>query len=556
MRDPLLTSVPLNTRARHFLVVVIALIALAAFIVAERLWAYDKPIQRDVSIYAVIGHEHLAGRPLYSDLLELRPPAVMLSFAGAEAIAGYGRPSVLLLYLLTAITTLLGVYYAASAGGIAGGLWAASFWAVLCGSYGLEAGEPNTEAFMNACLVWAFALWVRAGDARHRWRRTLIIGALFALASLYKHVAVVVPMLLAIVHVLLPPPGEHGRQRALADVAVIGGVGVGVWLLVSGYFAATGRFEIFREVMTGVSLDYAAADDVSFADERPGAVAVIARNIVAPLRGEAEFLVNMLNPLAVVAALGGMVGIFRNPRPWAFLLAFGLAAWIAIALPGQFYDHYYQLLLPPLIIGAGWTLGWLHAAAAGSALRWVAQVAGAVTLSLLIVSQLPFYRANAAGEWKGTTTDAESRAAEALAREIDGWLAPGETFYEWGGYPALYVYSGRSAPTGILMMNWFLHGRLADRLSERVIADLDRTKPELLVIAKKKWPENPDESAVSRWLIEHYDPLPAAYDRGPFALRVRRGGRLQARLQPARGTKFLLTAPSERLVAAIPAPRQ
>jgi len=523
------SSKSINVRA-----VAIVLIALAALIVAERLWSYDKLIERDVSIYAVIGHELLGGRSLYSDLPELRPPAVMVTYAIGEAIVGYGRHTLLLLYVTATISTLLGVYYVASAGegGATAGLWAAAFWAVLCGSYGLQAGEPNTEVFMNACLTWAFGLWVRDDETSPRMNRWLAIGALFALASLYKHMVVVCPMLLAMVHIAFPtaePQCGSRRRGALIDVAVVAAVGVGVWGLVTSYFALTGRFEIFREILTGRSLDYAASYNV-LAGERPGAVSVLWRNFCAPLRHTGVFIPNMLNPLAVLAGLGGVSGFFSNRRRWALLFAFAVATWFAIAAPGQFYGHYYQLWLPPLIIGAGWTIGLLKSVAAKRRLNWLPQIVGGAVLSLLIWQQLPFYRMNAAGDWT-PLEGPEAIAAEPLSREIDSLLAPGETFYEWGGHPSLYFYNQRRAPSGVLMVWWFLKGRLSARFSRQVVVDLERTQPELLVVEKKLWPENPTENAVSDWLEERYYPLSENNERGPFALYVRRGGSLEARLR-------------------------
>jgi 4-amino-4-deoxy-L-arabinose transferase-like glycosyltransferase len=509
----------------------VILTTLAAFILLEGVWSYRRPIHRDVSIYAVIGHEMLRGRPLYSDLLELRPPAVMVTYAAAEAVLGYGRHTILTLYVAASVVAMLGIYYAASArgGGRMAGLWAAAFWAALSGSYVLEAGEPNTEVFMNACLAWAFGLWLRSDEISSRTRRMLAVGALFALASLYKHVVIVCPALLAAAHVLLPPAaGRGGRRRALADVALIAAVGVGVWAGVFGYFAATGRADIFSKMMVGASLDYAAAGNASFAVARPGALRVIANNILAPLRGEAEFLLDMMTPLVLTASLGGAVGIFRQPRRWGFLLAFAVATWIAIALPGQFWGHYYQLWVPPLAVGAGWALASLRAA--GRRAGRLAHTAGAVVLLLLLATQLPLYRANAAGDWASVEYD-ETLWPEPLARELDTLLAPGETFYEWGGNPALYFYNGRRAPSGILMVEWFLRGALSAQLSQQVISDLEREQPELLVVAKKVWPANPDDNPVSRWLSGRYYPLSEQNERGPFALYVRRGGNLEARLR-------------------------
>lgn len=531
-----------NTAAGRVRVTSMVLIALAAFIVFEGLWAYRRPLHRDISIYAVLGHELLRGRPLYSDLLELRPPAVIVTYAVAEAIAGYGRHTFFLLYVTASILTLLGIYYAASTGGggATAGLWAAAFWAALSGTYRLDAGEPNTEVFMNACSAWAFGLWLRLGkEGSGRLRIALIVGALFALGSLYKHVVVICPLLLALAHVLFPPPGDQGRRRALVDVAVVAAVGVVVWALVSVYFTVTGRLEIFREVLVGRSLEYAAAGYASSAAEHPSVAGVIVRNILAPLHRQVLFLPKLLIPLGALAGLGVASRLLKSTRRRAFLLAFAAAAWIEIALPGQFYGHYHQLWFPPLAVGSGWAIAAMEEAA-GERRKWswLAQAAGAATLSFLIASQIPLYRMNAAGDWSPIEYD-EFLTAEPLAREIDSLLAPGETFYEWGDNPMLYIHSGRTPPSGVLSIWWFLGGRHSAQLSERVVNELERAQPELLVVMKSTWLENPSRHPVSKWLVERYRPLPGNNERGPFAIYARRGGCLEARLAGDRDGKWL-----------------
>jgi hypothetical protein len=37
------------------------------------------------------------------------------------------------------------------------GLWAVAFWTVAAGDLALQANQPNTEVFLTACLIWAFA---------------------------------------------------------------------------------------------------------------------------------------------------------------------------------------------------------------------------------------------------------------------------------------------------------------------------------------------------------------------------------------------------------------
>lgn len=518
-----------NYARAHFPAII--LLILASLIVVGSLWTLRKPLNRDVSIYAVIGHELLAGRPLYSDLLEQRPPATMVSYAITEAVAGYGPHTIYLLHVTVAVITLLGIYYAASAfeGGAIAGLWAAALWVAVFNSLALEAGEPNTEVFLNACLTWAFALFVRARLNAHWWRRALVIGALFALASVYKHIAVVCPLLLAAAHVAFPLDGSN-RRRALAEVGVIAGVGALAWALLFGYFAATGRFQIFRAMMIGFNLDYAAGQGTIPASERPTAFIVLLRNIFAPLRGEAELFLDLLTPLALICAAGILCGIWgRRRRAWAMLAAFAVAAWIEIALPGQFFLHYFQLWLPPLLIGTGAAIGLTSRLPVKQLKGWLPHAVGVAVVLLLTLPQLPSYRVLAAGDWS-KISGAEALSVEPVAREINTLLAPGETFYEWGANPGLYFWTQRRPPTGVLVVTVLLHGSLSGELSERVVADLQRTEPELLVITKRNWPAKPTDNVVVNWLIEHYQPLPGGPDRGPFALWVRRGSALDTRL--------------------------
>jgi len=153
------------------------LAGLSLVIAVMRLHTYNEPFERDITSHAVIAHEMLAGRQLYSDLWDSKPPAIFVTYAIADALVGYGPRSVYFLGVAAAVITLLGAYWAGSAyGGRAGGLWAAAFWAVICSDLRLWANQPNIEVGMNACLVWAFALMVRADTKKLQLRRWLGIG--------------------------------------------------------------------------------------------------------------------------------------------------------------------------------------------------------------------------------------------------------------------------------------------------------------------------------------------------------------------------------------------
>ena len=98
---------------------VAALAGLCALIFFLRLHTYDEPLERDITIYAVIAHEMLDGKALYSDLWDHKPPAIYVTYAAAELIAGYGRDSIFLMNVAAALATLFACYFAGSAAGFA-----------------------------------------------------------------------------------------------------------------------------------------------------------------------------------------------------------------------------------------------------------------------------------------------------------------------------------------------------------------------------------------------------------------------------------------------------
>src|SRR5437868_2800200 len=222
-----------------------ALAGLCALIFFARLHTYSEPLERDLTTYAVIGHEMLCGKTLYTDLWDHKPPAIYLTYAAAELIAGYGRDSIFLLNIAAGFATLLACYFAGSAagGGRLGGLIAAGLWALVSGDLTIQGNQPNTEAFLNVFLTSGFAILLRAWKCNLALPAALLTGLFFAVASLYKHIAAVEAALLGLAYFTWPASGS--RKKALANVAVIAVTGALAWGLVFSYFAAQGRDKAF-----------------------------------------------------------------------------------------------------------------------------------------------------------------------------------------------------------------------------------------------------------------------------------------------------------------------
>ncbi|MEI8341839.1 MAG: hypothetical protein WCH43_09940, partial [Verrucomicrobiota bacterium] len=183
--------------------VVWILAGLCLLIALARWHTYDEPTDRDTGGYAVIAHEVLNGERIYDGvLLDQKPPAIHFTYGVAEWLAGYGRLQVYLLSVAAAIATLIGFYFSGKVigGSRSAGLWAAVFWVAVSGDLVLEANQPNSEVFINAWTV--FGLIFLFGNLRGMipWRQALLAGICFAMASLYKHVVVVIPMFVGLAY--------------------------------------------------------------------------------------------------------------------------------------------------------------------------------------------------------------------------------------------------------------------------------------------------------------------------------------------------------------------
>jgi len=485
-----------------------ALIGLCALIFVLRLHTYDEPLERDLTTYAVIAHEMLNGKSLYADVWDHKPPAIHVTYAAAELVAGYGRRSIFLMTVLATIGTMFSCYAAGRAigGGPIPGLLAATLWAIVSGDIAFEGNQPNTEVFLNCFLTAGFAIVVRSGKNGLGPGWAALAGVFFAVASLYKQIVIAQIALVAIAYLIWPLGGS--RKRALGAFAIIAGVGAAAWGAVFGYFALAGHYKAFIDAVFTYNRWYSA-------------------NVWHKNFNTAPFIITpdglwILCCLGGLAAIGAALGAIFGPRRlWPLLIAFAIGAQIAVLLPGWFFQHYYQLWLPPLVIGASWTIATL-ARILPSRLEWLAHATAAVAVVTLSCVEAPYYNVPAK-MWSVRKYGGVFVATDTLAHDIDRLLLPSETFYEWGNESGLYFTSRRRPPSGIFFSYPMQDGPLANALAQRVRDDLESTKPELMVVAQeaKRRPDSAVE--LVDWCKENYRPI---YETEMFLLLVRKGGRL------------------------------
>ncbi len=529
----------------------VILLALAGVMASLRLRTFDEPLEFDLTLYATVGHEMLLGRKLYSEIWDQKPPAIHTTYMLAEAAFGYGPRAVYALNVTAAVWTLLAVFAAGCAfpPGRLSGLWAALFWTLVSDNITLQANQPNTEVFMNAFTATAFALWLRARRGPGV-VRVVIAGLCVALATMYKQVIVAPALLWAAVDVALPPEGTSRVRRLLAAVGLVLVV-AGAWVALAAYFSADGRWSDFYDTVVLYNRNYAGDGPI--------------RNLIfafRPYRFLGPFVEAAPLTCLLVAAGATTALLMRDApaRPWALWTAYAAGAWVAVHAPGKGFPHYFQLLLPPLAIAAGASVGQLRATFSAYATPfrpWLGAVARVGPLALAVVAALQLaygsyhsYR-HPAHEWARRKYGFFFHDVEALGRKIGELLKPDETLFVFGDVrPGLYWFSQRRPAAGVLFNDPLLGGPIQERMIERTLKQLKANPPEIVVFAVMSLnddraeyyvpaqPVDATKHPVSAWVLEHYERRSDLEltdranrpDRDAIAMQVyvRKGGRLQA----------------------------
>jgi hypothetical protein len=408
---------------------------------------------------------------------------------------------------------------------------------------GTQANEANAEVFMNACTIWAFALLARADQGSGWLPRAVLTGAALALASLYKPITVVSAALLALVHVALPPAGVQARRRALAQAAVMAGVGVLTWAALCAFYAAAGRFADFYGTVFAYNRFYAGS---VLGNIRLG----LTRTTLLPA------CVYPFVGLAGAGVLGLLADLGRRPRAWVLWVALLVSGHLETCLPGKFWPHYYQLWFPPLVVGAGWGV-----VALGRALvrllrfvgrignpsgrianpsyekKWhgrLAPLPGALCLAYVVCFAGPRFPLSA-DEWSVRKYGPASLQVRDVARVIETrLLEPGESFYQFGPHSELYFLTGRRPPSGIIFyLAWMFDGPLGQTFSDRQFRQVTENRPELLVVHRPLMALAPPHA---HRVLTNYEPIEGYLDeplRAEYSLWALRGGALAGRLRKA-----------------------
>ena len=419
---------------------VVTLALLAACILGMRVHLYTQPLDRDITNYAVLAREWATGRPLYTDLWLHSPPGIVWVYRVTQILVGDGPQQMFALGLTCAVTTLLAVYAAvvAATQSRVAGRWAALLWMLFSGSLSLQCSQPNCEAPMVTCLAVALALLLqRPSKAWQRYTLLGVAGLLLALDSLIKQITLPLTAGVALSMIVWPLPSIT-RRRALLEAAVLLAGTLVAWLGLFLQLKLNGTFAAFWELNFTFNFAYSRVSGSS------GMLANLV-HIWKPWPHPADFDRRwLLVMLGVTTLIGCSAQSNISAYARGLVAATAAGSLLALALPGNFFWHYYQLILPNICIATG-----LVAAVPFGWNKLRSTLLGAVTIVVFYFNARHYTLTPT--QWTLLEFhDPIDVLCVQLQTDLKALLGPGQTFFEWGDEPQLFFYANRPSPTGYL----------------------------------------------------------------------------------------------------------
>jgi len=416
--------------------------------VASRALGLARPcLSDDEATYCVVGREMLAGRVLYRDVVDHKPPLIYFTYAATQAVGG-PEGGMRLLHLLTALVVfatalLIGRatrFARAGDGGDGGGdadriaLFAALLYVVFSTTlFDFDAQAANCELYMMLPLTASVVVYLGAVTRGFRPPRLAAAGALVGLAMLYKYQAAVqLPLYalhLAWVHRRRPANIAAGWVALGAGLAAVLAAAVGLMRLggawSSAWFWFRFNFAYIKEGLNPAEVAARAAARVSYG--------------VAP----ALFLWILGVRAALAAARRPDAAAAADPaRVDRFLAGWLLVSGLAVTAGGRFFGHYFHQVTAPLAALAAPEAARLWRTRRGLVVAGIG--IPAVAFFLLGVGHTRMMAA--AG-----VPDPDYAAIAAFIRARSG---PADPLVVWGNAPVLYFEAQRPLGTRFVFSNY------------------------------------------------------------------------------------------------------
>jgi 4-amino-4-deoxy-L-arabinose transferase-like glycosyltransferase len=465
----------------------------AVVLVGLRLHAWPGPLETDECNYIVIAQRLLDGGLLYVDAWDHQPPGVFALFAGLIAVAGDSEVVIRTFAAVWVLAVMVLIYLLARQALGVGLSWTAAFlFALASCDPGMAAEGCNREIYMNTFVlagVWVLARYAQSDSVGLSPRRILLAGFLLGLASAIKTVVAAQWLFLLaglwfILLVVDRRPVKHALQASLYFAL---GPAL-VWLCMTVYFAGTGRLGLFVASVFAYNIGYSASPSGFWA--RFGAFFTawpVFRSAIALWLGAATGLV-LLTLLRR-----------RIDLRWAVaIVALAVGSYVAVCLPAKFWNHYYLLMLGPLVL---LTVGGFAAVGnRGSPQERAMGIAGLViVIAALAATQIRHYLMVSPERIGYPRYGPRMVWARDQGVRLGSVTDPGDTVFVWGvADTGIYYYADRRCASRFTMIGGLLD---EDEGSQRrrglLLEDLARSKPRVILLARKPFP------ALHQFLLDH-----------------------------------------------------
>lgn len=462
---------------------------LAVAICVWRIRYFNEPLENDLTIRMAYAARGAAGARYYADLLVFGPAGTLWINEIFYRLFGASELAMYMMGCTFSVLTLLGVYRCARLlTNVPGGLVAAVTWTLVGADLFTQANQPNAEVFINAALVWAFALLLIQRPAPSR-SNLIMAGMLFFAASSIKHFIAVTPLLAALFAVLLPSRGSAGTGpkldlAALRAWAIIAAAALAAWAVLLGWYAATGRLPTVLDALFGSSVAYATQQQ-SLLDSLVAGIKPF--GLLPP--PQLPFIV--LYACLLAAIIGGFSG--SKDARWRLMFAWMLGTWLSVSLSGRFYPHYYMLWLPLISIGTGAAFCLAQTIRRQRLGYWLC--AGIVLAVLAVgvrqVSQLVRYDAETAVLVKYGYPGAVFAEIRTLGKRLAASMALDTSVFEIGAH-GLYFYAARPAPGPFVDSLYGIDSAFPAQYRERMLPALLQSPPDVLVVRRSILHSNSD----------------------------------------------------------------
>jgi hypothetical protein len=507
----------------------------------------SEPLDCDEAAYAYMGHRVLRGDVLYRDLTEYKPPLGYWIYTAAVAIGGYQELAIRVMAIPFVLATIAAVWWIGMRlGGPVAACLAAGLYVLLSTDPFLFGNGSNLEHFINLFSILSLAMIIRGWERNDRhW----IVGAGVCLgaAALVKqvamaHVLVFVPALLAQA-LAVEVPGSRRVVRGILDVLAFGLGILAIVVIAATIVVAQGAGKAAYEDI--VLQARALATDTLPEPNAPSAVIRWFTGNADPQGrlpwpfGSTNYLVwwgtgswplwLVSVPCLIYLALGA-----RSDAGRRLAAGWTLTAWLQVALPGLYWQHYYLLPIPGVAIVVAVALGDAIVATvrARRFTGFCAMAVLTVTIGWTVFLQARYYLGVPPCEltirYKGGRQWVALRdMGRDIARRGAIWEDP--HLYVWGWQSPLNFYSRLDSPTRHFFVDNLLrdqagrdHPLIGPRVAE-IMTTLGQRPPELIFTGYPPFP------ALRAFLSEHYLTEPHA----PF-LWIRRGelGRFERARSP------------------------